>query len=79
MIQTEKKTIAFATNIAAKNVQFTFCQFNSTNDRNMRHGRANVPTNVFNPFVSEFVIILSIPAKYLKKEMQKIINTLSLI
>lgn len=48
-----------------KNDQLTVCQFNSTNDKNIRHGNANVPANVFNPFVSAFDIILNRPAKYL--------------
>lgn len=66
-MQTAKKTIDFAISMAARNFQFTFCQFNSTNDMKMRHGKANVPTKVFNPLVSAFEMILSRPAKYLKK------------
>lgn len=64
-MQTAKNTIDFAISIAAKNFQLTFCQFNSTKDRKMRHGKANVPTKVFNPLVSALEMILSSPAKYL--------------
>lgn len=66
MIITRKNTIAFETNIANKKVQFTVLQSNSTNDINIRQGNANVPTNVFNPFASELVMILRRPAMYLK-------------
>lgn len=62
---TKKNTIPFEMSIDRRNFQFTVCQSNSTNDRNINDGNENVPTNVFRPFVSALVIILRTPAKYL--------------
>ncbi|TMW41071.1 hypothetical protein DOY81_013849, partial [Sarcophaga bullata] len=57
MMSTAKNTIAFDISIANRNVQFTLPQFNSTNDKNIKEGKANVP-NVPRPLVSAFDMIL---------------------
>lgn len=59
---TAKNTIHFEMRMANRNIQFTVCQSNATSDVNINDGNANVPTNVFNPLVSAFVIIFSRPA-----------------
>lgn len=63
---TEKNTIAFDTRIESRNFQLTTCQSNSTSDKKISEGKANVPTNVFSPLVSAFDMILNSPARYLK-------------
>lgn len=66
-IPTAKNTMHFEMSMANKNIQFTVSQFNVTSDVKIRDGKANVPTNVFNPLVSALEIILSRPAIYLFK------------
>lgn len=63
IIMTEKNTIAFDTSIEKRKFQFTTCQSNSTSDKKIRDGNANVPTNVLRPLVSEFDMILNSPAR----------------
>lgn len=66
IIITEKNTIALATNIERRNIQFTELKSSSAKDIKIKDGKANVPTNVFNPFASVSDIKFIRPAKYLK-------------
>lgn len=59
---TAKKTMHFEIRMAVRKVQFTVLQSSATSDVNISDGNANVPTNVFKPFVSAFVIIFNRPA-----------------
>lgn len=59
---TAKNTIHFEIRIANKKIQFTVFQSNATSDVKINDGNANVPTNVFKPLVSAFVIIFNRPA-----------------
>lgn len=61
-IPTAKNTTNFEMRIANKNSQLTVLQSNTTKDVKMSDGSAKVPTNVFNPLVSAFVIIFRRPA-----------------
>lgn len=63
---TEKKTIPFASNIASKNVQLTILKSNLARERNIRDGKANVPTYFPMPLDSVWETIFNLPAKYLK-------------
>lgn len=63
---TAKNTIAFEMRMEAMKLQFTEFHSNSTSERNMSDGRANVPTNVFRPLDSAFVIMFRRPARYLR-------------
>lgn len=63
---TIKNTQLFASNIASKNLQLTNVKSNLANDIKIKDGRAKVPTKVFKPFASNFVITLNLPAIYLK-------------
>lgn len=44
----------------------TECHSNSTSERKISEGSANVPTNVLRPFDSAFVMMFRRPARYLK-------------
>lgn len=59
---TAKKMIHFEMRMAVKNVQLTVLQSSATSDVKISDGNANVPTNVFRPFVSAFVMIFDRPA-----------------
>lgn len=59
---TAKNTIHFDIRIASKKIQFTVFQSNATRDVKINEGNAKVPTNVFKPLVSAFVIIFKRPA-----------------
>ena len=56
----------FANNIAHKNVQLTMVKSRRANDKNIRDGKANVPTYVDIPFDSDLDTTLRRPATYLK-------------
>lgn len=60
---TAKNTIHFDIRMANKKIQLTVLQSNATNDVKINDGNANVPTNVFKPFVSAFVMIFKRPAR----------------
>lgn len=59
---TAKNTIHFDMRMANKNNQLTVFQSKLTSDVKISEGNAKVPTNVFSPLVSAFVIIFSRPA-----------------
>lgn len=59
---TAKNTIHLEIKMANKKSQLTVLQSNATNDVKISDGNANVPTNVFRPFVSAFVMIFNRPA-----------------
>lgn len=59
---TAKNTIHFEMRMASKNIQLTVFQSSATSDVKISDGNANVPTNVFKPLVSAFVIIFKRPA-----------------
>lgn len=63
MAMTAKKTMAFAMRMAARKFQFTEFHSNSTSERKISEGSANVPTNVFRPFDSAFVMMFRRPAR----------------
>lgn len=63
IIITAKNTKDFDISMANRNVQLTLLQFNSTKERNINEGKANVPTNVPRPLVSAFEMILKRPAR----------------
>lgn len=62
MIMIRKKMIAFETNIARMNNQFTFDKSRVHNAKNIVDGNENFPTNVSNPEVSRGVIKCVLPA-----------------
>lgn len=66
-MSTTKNTKLLAINTANKNFQLTVEKSSFAMDRKMRAGKEKVPTNVFNPFDSDFVITSSLPAMYLKE------------
>lgn len=49
--------------MANKKIQLTVLQSNATSDVKISDGNANVPTNVFKPFVSAFVMTFKRPAR----------------
>lgn len=61
-IPTAKNTTHFEIRIANRNSQLTILQSNTTNEVKMSEGNAKVPTNVFKPLVSSFVMIFKRPA-----------------
>lgn len=63
---TEKNTSPFASNIARRNVQLTLLKSSRASERNIRDGRAKLPTNVAMPFDSTLDTTFSLPAIYLK-------------
>lgn len=66
-IMTPKNIRHLANSIASRNIQLTKLKSSLAKERNMRDGRANVPTNVAIPFDSVDVTTLRRPATYLKK------------
>jgi hypothetical protein len=66
IIKTRKKTILLAMNTASKNLQLTFKKSSLAIDKKISAGKEKVPTNVFSPFASPFVITSNLPAIYLK-------------
>lgn len=61
-IITPKNTIPLASKIASKNVQLTVLKSNRAKDKNIKLGRAKVPTNVAIPFDSVDDTIFKRPA-----------------
>lgn len=60
---TAKNTIHLEMRTASRKIQLTDFQSKATSDVKISAGNANVPTNVFKPLVSAFVIIFNRPAR----------------
>lgn len=63
---TEKNIIPLANRIASRNIQLTVLKSRRASDRNMRDGKAKVPTNVAIPLDSVEETTFRRPATYLK-------------
>lgn len=61
-IKTTKKTNALAMRTANRKFQLTFEKSSLAMDKKINAGKENVPTNVFKPLASAFVITSSLPA-----------------
>ncbi len=70
MIKTRRNTISLETNIPKMNIQLTDDKSSLHKEINIKEGRENLPTKVFNPEVSRCTIMCVRPAMYLKKEFK---------